>query len=137
MVLVALGLGALAALGLQSWTMLELTAVAYAALVAWDLYAGGKPEQEGPRPQLPEPRLPEASQLSSAQSQRAAAALMKSREQLARILEQSPAQVSRYLVSALIGLPELEERAARLMQREDELQAMASSMDAKSIEAEL
>jgi DNA repair exonuclease SbcCD ATPase subunit len=137
--LVVGGFGVLAAAAMHSLPVLALGGLAYAALVAWDLAnpgtwrAAARPEEErAPRVELPSP-----SSLRDPQLQQAARGLDSAREELKRVMEESPAAIARYLDLSMTSAVELDERAARLVIRGEEIYRYLSTQDAGKVREEI
>jgi len=137
--LVVAGSGAVAAAALHSLPLLALGGAAYAALVAWDLAnpdtwrRAERPEEEPPgRPEMPAPGA-----LRDPQLQRAALALGVAQRELERVRRESPSSVARYLDLALVSAGQLDEGAARLVLRGEELYRYLQTQDPRKVREEI
>jgi chromosome segregation ATPase len=92
--------------------------------VAIDATARGGREEE----KLPDPRS-----LRDSAAKHAVEALLEARRELADVMKRSPGQIQRYTEMALVAVPELEQHAAQLVGRAEELGAYLSSVSADSI----
>jgi chromosome segregation ATPase len=101
-----------------------MAALAYAALVAIDATARRGGEQD----LLPDPRT-----LQDPAAKRAVQALLEARRELADVLRRSPDQIQRYTQLALGAVPELEQHAAQLVSRAEELGGYLGSVSAESV----
>lgn len=117
--LVLAGAGAVFAAALQSWTVAALTAAAYVALVANDAASRRRPSEGGG---LPDPRT-----LRDPAARRACSAMLDAKAELKGVLLKSPESVQRYADLALTAVPELEQHAAQLIARAEELGAYLSN----------
>lgn len=122
--LVAGAAGVLAA-AFQSWTLAALGGLAYAALVAFDL-AG--PRKAGESVGLPDPRT-----LQDPAAKRACQSLVDAKAELSAVLRRSPESVQRYAGLALTAVPEMEQHAAQLISRAEELGAYLSGTQPESV----
>jgi len=127
------GAGVIAAAALGSWPILALGGVAYAALVAFDsaspafwkkTFAGG-----GRAPVA----LPAPDKVKDQASRTAVTRLVAARKELARVLAETPADVRANLASVESSLDELEERAAHLVARAEELAGYLVRVDGAAI----
>ena len=99
---------------------------AYAALVAMDL-SGPRPPA---RPGLPAgPALPAPSSLRDPALKATVAALVQVRQEIGRILQDTPDHVRDHVRPALLVLPELEERAVHLIARSEDLLGYLQTQD--------
>jgi hypothetical protein len=117
--LVVAGCGAVVAAAFQSWTVAALAAAAYVALVASDL--------AGPRRAAEAPGLPDPRGLRDPAARKACAAMLDARSELSAVLRKSPDSVQRYAGLALTAVPEMEQHAAQLIVRAEELGAYLST----------
>ncbi len=127
------GAGVIAAAALGSWPILALGGAAYAALVAFDsanpafwkkTFAGGGREPI---------KLPAADKLKDKSTRSAVERLRAARAELERVLAETPADVRSNLTTVEASLEELEERAARLVLRAEELARYLVRVDGAAI----
>lgn len=99
--LVVAGCAGLSAAALHSAPLLGLGALAFGALVAWDLTQPSfwKKVIRGSDPARP--ALPRSSDLTDPATRRAVESLTAAKQELARVLAEGPEQVDRYLALAL------------------------------------
>jgi hypothetical protein len=118
------GAGVIAAAALGSWPILALGGAAYAALVAFDsanpafwkkTFSGGGGGERA-RPKLPAP-----DKLKDAPTRAAVVRLRTARAEVATALDETPKDVRSNLAAVEVSLDELEEHAARLVLRAEEL----------------
>ncbi|HUJ56988.1 MAG TPA: hypothetical protein VLX92_00690 [Kofleriaceae bacterium] len=128
-----LGVGAAAAtlaIGLGSLPLGALGALAYAALVAYD--ALGKPKAGGEPPELPDPKT-----LRDPGTREAVQKLRGARDELARALAETGADVIANLTTTLSSLHELEAHAGQLALRAEDLAGHLASADVAGLVAEV
>jgi hypothetical protein len=127
------GAGVIAAAALGSWPILALGGAAYAALVAFDsanpafwkkTFAGGG------RDRVP---LRAPDKVKDEASRAAVTRLVAARKELARVLAETPADVRANLATVESSLDELEERAAHLVARAEELARYLVRVDGNAI----
>jgi hypothetical protein len=131
--LVVAGTGALGAAALQSWPILALGGAAYAALVAWDVVTprfwretlSGKTERAM--------KLPDPNKIQDVRMRDAVRAIRDADQELQRALEGAPQGVRNHMGLALMSLSELEERAARLVARGEELARYMRTVDIRAV----
>lgn len=112
---------------LQSWPVLAVGGVAYAALVAQDLVSPEfwrKVQRDTPRP-----ALPAASALRDPDTQTAALAVKRASDEVDRVLSQTPPQVREHVSSVLVAMTELRTRAHALITRAEALSTYLESVD--------
>ncbi len=112
---------------LQSWAVLAVGGVAYAALVAHDLVSAEfwrKVQRETPRKRL---QLPE--ELRDVETRLAAEALHRASNEVDRVFAQTPPQVREHVTYALVAIVELRERAHALLARAEALSLYLASVD--------
>lgn len=129
--IVVLGAAAVGAAALQSWPIIALGGVAYGALVAWDLVSGDKKKGPGETPRTPAdvPRLLDPSEYKDAQTQAAVRMILGAKIEIDAAMQQTPEDVQANLFLALSSVAELEERAAKLALRSDDLSMYLSKRD--------
>jgi hypothetical protein len=137
--LVVGGTGLVAAAGLHSLPLLALGGAAYAALVAWDLanpetWRKAAREERDP---TESDELPIPGSLSDPQLQRAALALGVAHRELERVRRESPSSVARYLEVALVSAGQLDQGAARLLRRGEELYRYLATQDLRKVREEI
>jgi hypothetical protein len=127
------GAGVIAAAALGSWPILALGGVAYAALVAFDSASPAfwkKTFASGGR----EPaKLPAPDKIKDEASRAAITRLAAVRAELARVLRETPADVRANLATVEVGLDDLEDHAARLVARAEELARYLVRVDGNAI----
>jgi len=139
--LVAAGAGAVAAAVTGSWAILAVGGAAYAALVgleaasptAWKRAAGQK-QLVGGRPRT---ELRAEGELIDPATREAVVALRAAHRDLERVLAETPAEVSAHLGEALASMAELEQRAAGLVERADDLARFLAGADIDAVRQEL
>ena len=131
------GSAALGALAMHSWPLLALGGAAYTALVAWDA-ANPKfwKKLYGAPGAAPPPALPDPTKIADGATRKAVQGILAARAELARVLAETPAEVSAHLDSALGSVVELESRAARLAARAADLAGYLASVDGAAVRAE-
>jgi hypothetical protein len=134
-----LGIGAAAAtlaIGLGSLPLAALGVLAYGALVAYDtfnptfwkrVYAPVPP----PRLRLPEPKSVDDPGTRSALFQ-----IISTKAELARVLEETPPEVLAALATTLSSLQELENQAARLVQRAEDVARHLATVNEDALRAD-
>jgi hypothetical protein len=134
--LIVVGSAALGALALHSWPLLALGGVAYGALVAWDA-ASPKTWKKSTDALPPIEQLPQPDKVADPATRAAVAGILAARRELARVLRDTPVEVTGHLSVALASAAELEARAARLVTRAEELAAYLRSTDAEAVRRQL
>lgn len=135
--LIVAGSAAMGAAALQSWPILALGGAAYAALVAWDLVTPGfwratlSGKKEG------ELKLPDPGKLKDPQLRDAVKAIQVAHQELQRTLDGAPAGVKNHMGLVFLSLTELEERAARLVVRGEELALYLSTVDVRTVREQI
>ena len=134
-----LGIGAAAAtlaIGLGSIPLAALGVLAYGALVAYDtfnptfwkkVYAPVAP----PKLRLPEPRSVDDPGTRSALVQ-----IIATKAELARVLDETPPDVQAALATTLSSLQELENQAARLVQRAEDVARHLATVNEDALRAD-
>lgn len=133
------GTAAAGAIALQLWPLAAIGGAAYAALVAWDLVNPDfwKKALGDPSSSKRDDTLPSPSAVSDPQVRESVKAIFAARAELARVLGDTPPEVSEHLGGALVSLEELELRAKRLVSRAEELSKYLAKADPAPIRAEL
>jgi hypothetical protein len=135
--LVVVGTAAVGAAALHSWAILALGGAAYGALVAWDLVGGRK----GAAPGAAEPpqamRLKDPSDYKDPSTQAAVRAIVAARLEIDKVLTNTPADVQGHLALALLSVDELEERAAKLAQRGEDLASYLRTTDPRVVQQDV
>lgn len=135
--LIVAGTGALGAAALQSWPVLALGGAAYMALVAWDVASpkfwretlSGKTEGTL--------KLPDPNKIQDVRMRDAVRAIREAHQELQRALEGAPHGVRNHMGLALLSLRELEERAARLVARGEELARYMRTVDIGAVREQI
>lgn len=118
--LVVAGISALLAAALRSWAVAALGAVAYIALVAWDVVSSGFWKETLSGRSDEERKRPAPGRLEDQRVRDSVRAIHQAREELTRTLADAPRGVLSHLELALSSLSELEGRAVRLVRRGEE-----------------
>ncbi len=127
--IVVLGAAAVGAAALQSWPIIALGAVAYGALVAWDLVTDKKKTPDE-RPETHQaPKLLDPTEYRDPQTQQAVRMILGARLEIDQAMGETPPDVQANLALALTSVTELEERAAKLALRSDDLAVYLSKTD--------
>ena len=133
--LAALGVGAVSAAALQSWSALALGGAAYLALAAWDLTTEsfwkrvieGRAERES---------LPALRDVKDAEVRASVQRIQAARKSIDRALAEAPDEVSLQVRASLGGLEELDARAARLVELAEGLARHLASVDEVALREE-
>lgn len=133
--LVVVGTAAVGAAALHSWAILALGGAAYGALVAWDLVGGKSAGKQHAAP-VPE-KLRRASDYKDASVQAAVRAITTARLDIDRVLEDTPQDVTGNLAVALVSVDELEERAAKMARRGEDLAEYLARTDPRVVEQDV
>ncbi|MFT3694902.1 MAG: hypothetical protein QM831_17260 [Kofleriaceae bacterium] len=121
---VNIGVGAAAAtlaIGLGSVPLAALGLVAYGAMVAFDTFNPTfwkKVYTKDPPPKL---RLPEPKQVDDPGTRSALVQILSTKQELQRVLEDTPADVMATLAGTLASLQDLENQASRLIKRAEDV----------------
>lgn len=124
------GAATLGAVALQSWPIVALGGVAYAALVAWDLVSGGNKRET-------RKTLPEIDALKDPATQHAIRAIEGARIQIDRALAETPVDVQANLSIALSSVTELEDRAGKLALRAEDLAKFLCTVDPRVVKQDV
>jgi hypothetical protein len=132
--LVVVGAAAVGAAALQSWPILALGGAAYAAMVAWDMATGkGKKAQERGAP----PTLGDVDDYGDPQTQSAVRNILAAKLQIEKVLAETGEDVQVHLALALASVIELEERAANLARRAEDVSKYLKTTDARVVQADV
>ena len=122
-----------AALALQSWPILALGGVAYAALVAWDLASSEfRKSALGPTPDST-PTLGDANDYRDEAARAAVITIQAAKRKIAQVLDQTPDDVKANLAMALTSVDELERRAATMARRADDIARYLETPDPRAV----
>ncbi len=136
--LVVVGAAAVGAAALQSWPILAVGGATYAALVAWDLVTGkSKGSGKATAPAARDATLSEPTQYEDAQIQAAVRAILAAKLEIERVLATTSEEVQAQLVMALASVTELEERAAHLAVRGDDVGKYLRTTDMRVVKADV
>jgi hypothetical protein len=135
--LVVAGTSALIAAALRSWAVAALGAVAYVALVAWDVVSPGFWKETLSGRSDEERKLPAPGRLEDPRVRDSVRAIHQAREELTRTLADAPRGVLSHLELALSSLSELEGRVARLVRRGEELSRYLRTVDMGAVREQL
>jgi hypothetical protein len=126
--LVVAGCAGVAAAALHSVPLALIGGTAYLALVAWDML-GRLPGESDP--------LPDPAKLTDPEAGNAAKALRAARRELNDVLETSPRQIRNYMAMSTASVVEMEQRAAHLIERLEQLAVYLKTTDRKAVESQL
>jgi len=134
--LLVAGASAVGAAAIQSVPILAAGAVAYAALIAWDML---NPEtwRRAIRGERASAQLPNPDSMLDPDARRAARDLLAAKRELEAVLKKNPDQVNHFLGLALGTLAEMEDRAARLLTRLDDISRFLAGANTQAIQAEI
>ncbi|HEY2514378.1 MAG TPA: hypothetical protein VGI39_26115 [Polyangiaceae bacterium] len=121
------GAAAVGAAAIQSWTVLAVGGVTYAALVAWDLV---KKERGGPGSVAAAPSLGEPSSYQDPQTSNAVRGILVAKVEIDRVLAETPEDVQANLAHAVGSVSSLMDRAAGLAARCEDLAKYLATKDA-------
>jgi hypothetical protein len=132
--LVVVGTAAVGAAALQSWPILALGGAAYAAMVAWDMVTGKpKKTEEAGAP----PKLRDVDDYEDPATQAAVRAILAAKLEIDKVLCETGEDVQAHLALALASVTELEERAARLARRAEDVAKYLRTTDARVVQADV
>jgi hypothetical protein len=131
------GASAIGAAIAGSVPVLAIGAAAYAALVAWDLATPETWAKAIRAGQPPPPKLPDPGSLGDEEIVGQVRALLAAKRDIAHLLEENPSQLNEYLKVILTSLTELEQRAARLVSRGEELSRYLGTVDIGALDADI
>lgn len=128
------GSAAVGAAALHMWPIAALGGVAYAALVAWDVFNPSfwKKALEAEPIALPDP-----ADLHDASSKEAVKSLLEARKELASVLAETSDEVKGHLGVALASVAELEQRVIHLIGRAEDLSRYLARVDADAVRVEM
>lgn len=137
--LLVAGSAAVGAAALHSWPIALLGGVAYGALVAWDLVSGKKGEAGEPSSESAgdTPKLEDPSEYKDPATQAAVRTIHAAKLEIGRVLAETPPDVQANLALALTTIGELEERAAKLAARSDDLARYLSTTDPRVVQQDV
>jgi hypothetical protein len=124
------GAAAVGAAALHSWPLLAVGGVTYAALVAWDLVRGGGKSASQPSAVQ---RLREPGTYADPQTQQTVRALLGAKQEIDRVLAETPDEVKGNLAMALVSVDALLERAAGLADRGEDLSRYLVTKDPRVV----
>jgi hypothetical protein len=128
------GSSAVAAAAMHLWPIAAVGGVAYAALVAWDVFNPTFWKKALAR----EPtELPDAKSVSDPASRAAVEALRKAQTELESVLAETSDEVKGHLGVALASVAELEDRAVHLIERAEALARYLARTDAEPVRVEM
>jgi hypothetical protein len=135
--LVVAGSAAVGAAVFQSLPILAIGGAAYVALVAWDLVSVDhwKRALRSTRPGGVE--LPNPKSLTDEMLKKHVQSLLSTKRELADVLSHNPAPVNQYVAMALGSLSELEERAARLVARAEDVSRYLAGANTNVVREEI
>jgi hypothetical protein len=134
--IVVVGTAAVGAAALQSWPILALGGVAYGAMVAWELVSG--PKKKVGTPGVPPPELDDdLASYEDPQTQAAVRAILAAKKQIDKTLDETPVDVQEHLFLALASVKELEERAASLARRAEDVAQYLKTTDVRVVQADV
>jgi len=127
------GAAAVAAAAIGSWPILALGGAAYAALVAFDTANPSfwKKTTEAGRARPAE--IPRPDKVSDPSTRAAVEGLMAARKNFDKVLGEASDEVRSHLESVAVTLGELEQRAARLVQRAEQLARYLAQTDRDAV----
>lgn len=132
--LIVAGSAAVGAAALHSLPILAVGGAAFAALVAWDLAS----PVFWKKSMAPDPaRFPDPDKLLDASLGDVVRSLSTGREKLAEVLADTPDEVKQHLGSVLGTMTEIEDGAARLIKRADDLTRYLATADPIPIRREV
>lgn len=132
--IVVVGSAAVGAAALQSWPILALGGAAYGALVAWDLVSGKSRKGRAASP--PVTLDADLDAFADAQTQGTVRKILSAKADIDRVMEETPPDVQGQLALALTSVAELEERAARLAARGEDVASYLKTTDPRVVDAD-
>jgi hypothetical protein len=132
--LAVVGSSAVAAAALHLWPIAAVGGVAYAAMVAWDVFNPTFWKKALAREPLV---MPDPKSLSDPASKAAAQALIAAQKELASVLAETSEEVKGHLGVVLASVSELEERAIHLIQRAEDLARYLARSNADPVRADM
>lgn len=128
------GSAAVGAAALHMWPIAALGGVAYAALVAWDVFN----PSFWKKALAAEPiKLPDPDDIKDASAREAAKAMQSARKELESVLAETSDEVKGHLGVALASVAELEQRVIHLIGRAEDLARYLARIDADAVRAEM
>ena len=134
-----LGVGAAAAtlaIGLGSLPLAALGVLAYGAMVAYDTFNPTFWKKVYAAPPTPRLRLPEPKSVEDPGTRSALVQIIATKAELERVLEETPPDVQAALATTLASLQELENQAARLVQRAEDVARHLSTVNEDALRAD-
>jgi hypothetical protein len=131
------GASALGGFFLHSWPIAALGAVAYAALVAWDLVTPDFWNKVSAGEVLPPSRLPNPDEVKDPAVRSTVRELWVARGELARVIAEASPQVRGYVGMIIASLGQLESHAKELVQRADLLGRYLATVSPGVVETEV
>jgi hypothetical protein len=135
--LVVAGCGAVAAAAMHSLPVLAMGGVAYLAMIAWDLASKEHWKRAVREGDAEEEKLPDPKSLADPTCKSALISLLNAKRELSQLLSRNPEQVNRYLSLILGSLSELEGRAARLINRAEEVSRYLGTVKEDTVRADM
>jgi hypothetical protein len=132
--IVVVGSAAVGAAALQSWPILALGGVAYGALVAWDLASGKSRKVRTAAETVTLDADLDA--FHDAQTQGTVRTILGAKAEIERVMAETPHEVQGQLALALTSVAELEERAARLAARAEDVAGYLKTTDPRVVDAD-
>ena len=132
--LVVVGAAAVGAAALQSWPILALGGAAYAAMVAWDMATGKarKAPASGAAPSLGD-----VDDYGDAQTKAAVRSILAAKLEIEKVLGETGEDVQTHLALALASATELEDRAANLAHRAEDVARYLRTTDVRVVQADV
>jgi hypothetical protein len=134
-----LGVGAAAAtlaIGLGSLPLAALGVLAYGAMVAYDTFNPVFWKKVYAPPEAPRLRLPEPKSVDDPGTRSALVQILATKAELERVLEDTPAEVQAALATTLSSLRELENQAARLIGRAEDVARHLATVNEDALRAD-
>ncbi|MFO0755884.1 MAG: hypothetical protein U0359_05310 [Byssovorax sp.] len=132
--LVVAGSAAVGAAALHSLPILAVGGVAYAALVAWDLASPSFWKKSMSR--APED-LPDPEKVMDPQVGELIRGLVAGQEKLGDVLKETPEEVKAHLGAVMASMAEMEDGAARLIKRAEDLTRYLATTNAETVKKEI
>lgn len=132
----ALGAGAVSAAAFHSWPLFALGGVAYAALAAWDLASESFWKRLSETPEAVD-ALPKSREVEDAEVRAAVERIQAARGAIERALGEASDDVAAHVRLSLIGLDELNGRAARLVDLAEGLARHLRRVDVNALQTEV
>jgi len=135
--LVVAGSAAVGAALMNSIPILAIGGAAYVALVAWDLASPAHWKRALRSKQLAASEMPDPDTLVDATVKKHVRSLLATKRELTEVLSHNPEQVNQYVAMALGSLSELEERAARLAARAEDVSRYLAGASPEMVREEI